>query len=117
MVKLVTDNETTINLDDLARQGAKKVLMQALELEVEDFIQANKHEIDENGHRRVVRNGRAQSRSLTFSGGTIDIEAPRVNDRRAGKKFSSEILPTYLRKSPKIESLMPILYLLSLIHI
>jgi len=111
MVKLVTDNETTINLDELARQGARKVLMQALELEVEEFIQTHKNEVDENGHRKVVRNGKGQSRSLTLSSGAIDIEAPRVNDKRVGKKFTSEILPTYLRKSPKIESLMPILYL------
>jgi len=111
MVKLVTDNETTINLDEFARLGAKKMLMQALEHEVSEFIESHQHIIDDNGHRMVVRNGKAQKRSLTLSSGTIDIETPRVNDRRQGQSYRSQILPTYLRKSPKIESLIPILYL------
>lgn len=111
MVKLVTGNETTINLDDIARQGAKRMLIQALEQEVEEFIEGNKNEVDENGHRLVVRHGKGKTRNVTLSSGAVDIEAPRVKDKRSGSKFASTILPPYLRKSPKIESLLPALYL------
>jgi transposase-like protein len=59
----------------------------------------------------VVRHGKAQSRKVTLGSGTIDVEAPRVRDRRAGESFASSILPAYMRKSPKVENLLPILYL------
>ena len=111
MVKLLTGNETTINLDDIARQGAKRMLEQALEQEVLDFIELNKSEVDDNGHRLVVRHGKGESRNITMSSGAVNIKAPRVKDRRLGSKFTSTILPPYLRKSPKIESLLPALYL------
>ena len=111
MLKLVTDESLKYNLDEIVRLGAKKMLMEALEAEVSEVIDKYKDSVDENGKRLVVRNGKSKSRSVTLGCGTVGIKAPRVNDRREGGKFTSWILPPYLRKSPKIESLIPILYL------
>jgi transposase-like protein len=100
-----------LSLDEIAREGARRLLVQALNLEVEEYIQQNKSKVDENGRCLVVRNGVSQPRKVTFGSGTVEIQAPRINDRREGEKFYSSILPPYLRKSPKVESLLPILYL------
>ena len=100
-----------LTLDEIAREGARRMLVQALNLEVEQYIQSHKNEVDENGKRLVVRNGVSKPRTITMGSGTVEIEAPRVNDRREGERFFSSILPPYLRKSPKVESLLPILYL------
>lgn len=116
MLKLVTPKDVgrkdfELSLDEIAREGARRMLEKALNLEVEEYIAQNKNEIDETGNRLVVRNGFGKSRKITTGAGTIEVAAPRVNDQREGKKFSSFILPPYLRKSPKVESLLPILYL------
>ncbi len=116
MLKVVSPKNDTrkdfeLNLDEIAREGARRLLHQALQLEVEEYIQQNSKELDEQGHRLVVRNGLSKPRTVTLGGGSIDVSAPRVDDRREGKKFLSAILPPYLRKSPKVESLLPVLYL------
>lgn len=113
MLKLVTTTnpENHQTLDELARAGARAMIAQALVLEANEYIHRHKALVDDNGHRLVVRNGVAHERSLTVGSGTVKLRAPRVNDRRDGEKFNSSILPAYVRKSPKIESLLPILYL------
>jgi len=116
MIKLVTPEtdpgkETLQTLDEIARQGAKRMLAEALELEVAEYLTSNKESRDESGHRMVVGNGRGKARKVLLGSGEIEIEAPRVNDKRMGEKFSSIILPAYLRKSPNVESVLPILYL------
>ena len=98
-------------LDEIVHKGAVKMLQAALEKEVADYIERHKSETDENGHRQVVRNGKSKSRSVTLSSGTAEVQAPRVNDKRKGEKFESSILPPYVRRSPKVESLLPVLYL------
>jgi len=100
-----------LSLDEIAREGARRLLIQALDLEVEDYINRHVAEVDDDGRRLVVRNGVGRSRSITMGSGAVDVQAPRVDDRREGEKFFSSILPPYLRKSPKVESLLPILYL------
>jgi transposase-like protein len=100
-----------LSLDEIAREGARRLLHQALQLEVEEYIQQNTGDLDESGHRLVVRNGVSKARAVTLGSGTIEVKAPRVDDRRDGEKFLSAILPPYLRKSPKVESLLPVLYL------
>lgn len=110
-IKAEPRKDFELSLDEIAREGARRMLAQALSLEVEDYIEKFKDEVDEQGHRLVVRNGLGRSRSVTMGSGTVDIQAPRVDDRREGEKFCSQVLPPYLRKSPKIESLLPILYL------
>ena len=111
MLEVVSDQSEEFNLDELVRQGARRMLVQALELEVEDYIQSHKEERDERGHRLITRNGRHKSRTVTTTAGAVEIKAPRVNDKRDGHKFISAVLPPYLRKSPKVESLLPVLYL------
>ena len=87
------------------------MIAKALVLEANDYIARHKELTDGEGHRLVVRNGVAAARSVTVGSGSIKLSAPRVNDRRDGEKFSSYILPPYVRKSPKVENLLPILYL------
>ena len=116
MLKLVDSSRdendiVSLSLDELARLGAKKLLAEALQLEVTEYIEANGSAVDEDGHRLVVRNGQARERRVTTGAGTIAVKAPRVDDRRAGQKFSSSILPPYLRKSANVESVLPALYL------
>ena len=111
MLKLITEEDSKFNLDNMIRVGVQKMLITALEAEVESYIDSFKDVVDENGHRTVVRNGKSKSRQVTTSAGVVEVEAPRVNDKRYGEKFISKILPPYLRKSAKVESLIPALYL------
>jgi transposase-like protein len=87
------------------------MLHRALEIEVEDYIQRHAHEIDEAGRKKVVRNSKSKARTVTTMAGSVEVRAPRVNDKREGEKFVSALLPPSLRKTPKIESLLPVLYL------
>lgn len=102
-------------LDRLAREGARRMLAEALEAEVAAYIEQFRQERDEQGRALVVRNGRASTRQVTVGAGTISIEAPRVNDKRViegeRQKFTSQILPPYLRKSKAVAELLPALYL------
>jgi putative transposase len=111
MLKVVSSERPEFNLDEMIRQGVKKMLASALEAEVTEYIENFSSEVDENGHRRVVRNGHSKPRKLTTTAGNVDIRAPRINDKRAGKKFISKVLPPYLRSSAKVENLIPVLYL------
>jgi putative transposase len=101
--------ETT--LDELARKGARRMIAEALELEVEEYIDRMRDLRDEEGHAQVVRNGRAQERTITLGAGAIEIRAPRVHDRRPEHRFTSKILPPYMRRSPRLEEALPVLYL------
>jgi putative transposase len=80
-------------------------------LEVEAYIAKLRHLRDEQGHALVVRNGKGQERTLTLGVGPIELQAPRVNDQRPRQRFSSRILPPYMRRSPRLEEVLPILYL------
>jgi transposase-like protein len=107
----VRPEELRLSLDEIAREGARRMLIDALQAEVTDYIDQHKDLRDEEGHRLVVRHGKAQARTLTVGAGTIGLQAPRVKDRRPGERFTSQILPAYMRKSPKVENLLPVLYL------
>ena len=102
-------------LDRLAREGALKMLEQALESEVESYLERHRDTRGVDGHALVVRNGRAQTRTVVVGSGVLDVRAPRVNDKRIiggeRQKFVSEILPPYLRKSQSVSELLPALYL------
>jgi transposase-like protein len=91
------------------------MLEQALEAEVDDYIERFRSLRDSGGRALVVRNGRAQARTVVVGAGVLDVRAPRVNDKRVvggeRQKFTSEILPPYLRKSQSISELLPALYL------
>lgn len=104
------------SLDELAREGARRMLVQALEAEVATYLERHAEDRDGRGHALVVRNGHARQRKVTLGAGTIEIQAPRVNDRRRDargerQRFTSSILPPYMRRSPKVAEVLPILYL------
>src|SRR6266487_1827051 len=95
----------TLGLDQLAREGARRMLQVALELEVAEYVERFRDARDERGWAQVVRNGPAREREVTLGSGTVAVRAPRVNDRRVldgeRQRFSSRILPPYVRRSPR----------------
>ena len=103
-------------LDEIARAGARRMLMAALDAEAADYVERHRHERDESGRALVVHNGKGQARKLTLGAGTVELKTPRVNDRRCDeqgqrRRFTSRLLPPYMRRSPKVAEVLPILYL------
>ena len=102
-------------LDELAREGARRMIEVALQVEVEEYVSRHRRERDAAGHAVVVRNGTARPRTVTTGVGPIPVAAPRVNDRRVvegqRQRFTSLILPPYLRRSPRLAGVLPLLYL------
>ncbi len=98
-------------LETILRQGARKLLQQAIEAEVAEYITKHQEELDERGRRLVARNGHLPERSLQTGMGPVPVKQPRVRDRREGQLFSSAILPRYVRRAPSIEAVIPTLYL------
>lgn len=104
-------------LDEIVREGARTMLAAALQAEVADYIARHAGDVDENGHRLVVRNGYHAEREVVTSAGAVAVKAPRVNDRRTDpdtgerKRFSSAILPAWARKSSQVSEVLPLLYL------
>jgi putative transposase len=121
MLSVVADEqvraELRMDLDELAREGARRMLAAALEAEVDDYLVACAAERDEGGRRLVVRNGHARQRVVTTAAGAVAVRAPRVDDRRVDPvtgervRFRSVILPPWCRKSPKVAEVLPLLYL------
>jgi transposase-like protein len=96
------------------REGAQKMLASAIEAEVAEYLAARAHLTDAAGRRCVVRNGHLPTRSILTGVGAVEVTAPRVHDRRppeSREKFTSKLLPPYLRKAKSIEELIPWLYL------
>ena len=112
-----TGAELRLDLDGLAREGARRMLAAALEAEVDAYLAAFAGERDEGGRRLVVRNGHARQREILTAAGAIQVQAPRVDDRRVDPvtgqraRFRSVILPPWCRKSPKVAEVLPLLYL------
>jgi transposase-like protein len=103
-------------LDEVLREGARQMLLAAIETEVNDYIEKHQQERDGNGHCLVVRNGRGKERGITTPMGELRLRVPRVNDKRRDedgrrRRFTSAILPPYLRKTRSVEELIPWLYL------
>jgi transposase-like protein len=104
-------------IDEIVRDGARRMLAEALQAEVDAYIAQFTGERDENGRRLVVRNGSHQPREVLTSAGAVEVVAPRVNDRRIDPdtgqraRFASAILPAWCRKTPKITEVLPLLYL------
>lgn len=104
-------------IDEIVREGARRMLAAALEAEVNQYIAELAAETDERGRRLVVRNGHHRPRTVVTAAGPVEVTAPRVNDRRVDeatgkrKRFSSKILAPWCRKSPKISEVLPLLYL------
>jgi transposase-like protein len=121
MLRVVTDESTREEpasaLDEICREGARRMLAAALEIEADNYIAELVGELDEQGHRLVTRNGHARPRTITTAAGPVRIDAPRVNDRRLDpdtgdkEQFRSSIVPPWARKSPKVAEVLPLLYL------
>ncbi|WP_318219416.1 IS256 family transposase [Streptomyces sp. SCL15-6] len=120
MLSVVNKDGTTQSgslMDDIVREGARRMLAAALEAEVNQYIAELASERDEAGRRLVVRNGHHRERTVATAAGPITVKAPRVNDKRVDgetgerKRFSSKILAPWCRKSPKISEVLPLLYL------
>jgi putative transposase len=120
MLSVVNEDGTTESgslIDEIVREGARRMLAAALEAEVDQYIAELAAERDGRGHRLVVRNGHHRPRTVVTAAGPVEVAAPRVNDRRVDeatgerKRFSSRILAPWCRKSPKISEVLPLLYL------
>lgn len=101
-------------LSDILHKGAQELLAAALEAEVAEYLQRFEHVRDETGKRAVVRNGHKPERTIVSGIGPIQVCQPRVEDRRAEgerERFSSAILPPYLRRTKNVDELLPWLYL------
>ena len=121
MLSVITDtqadDELRVDLDEIVREGARRMLATALEAEVDAYLAAHTAERDERGRRLVVRNGHARQCQVVTAAGAVAVRAPRVNDRctdpATGERvrFRSQILPPWCRKSPKVAEVLPLLYL------
>ncbi len=104
-------------LDEIVRDGARAMLAAALQAEVAAYVDAHRDQVDEAGHRLVVRNGYHAEREVSTAAGAVPVRAPRVNDKRIDeqtgerRRFSSAILPAWARKSPQVAEVLPLLYL------
>lgn len=98
-------------LTEVLHAGAQQLLAQAIEVEVAEFLGRYRDHRDEAGRRRVVRNGYLPSRTIQTGIGNVPVKAPRVRDRAGEVRFTSSILPPYLRRTKTIEELLPWLYL------
>ncbi|MFG2639353.1 IS256 family transposase, partial [Streptomyces sp. NPDC048362] len=121
MLSVVNEDGTTETgcslIDEIVREGARRMLAAALEAEVDQYIAELAGQRDEVGRRLVVRNGRHRPRTVTTAARPIEVAVPRVNDKRVDemtgerKRFSSKILAPWCRKSLKISEVLPLLYL------
>src|ERR1039458_1594828 len=105
--------EGQLNLEQLLRQGAQRMLQKAIENEVQEFVAAHGELRTQEDRQAVVRNGSLPAPQILNCLGALELQQPRVRDRRSADKvrFSSQILPKYLRRAPSIDALIPALYL------
>lgn len=113
---LFSENYHTLNsfnnaLEETLREGARKLLQQAIEKEVDEYLEKTKHIKQPDNTRSVVRNGYLPRRNIQTGIGSLEVKQPRVRDRREDHRFTSAILPKYARKTPSIEAVIPTLYL------
>jgi transposase-like protein len=121
MLRVVADeparDELAAELDEIVREGARRMLAAALEVEVAAYVAGFADQVGADGRRLVVRNGHARPRPVTTSAGAVEVAAPRVNDKRVDPgtgeraRFRSVILPPWCRRSPKVAEVLPLLYL------
>ena len=102
-------------LDEMVRQGVQRIISQALEAELEDWLAARRHLRDEKQRALVTRNGHHRARVIQTASGPVSIAAPRAHDHRGAEqgreKYLSKLLPPYLRRTASLDALIPALYL------
>ena len=114
VVKFRANFESRSPLDELIREGARRMLQAAIDAEVDDFLAKHSGRRDEQGRRLVVRNGSLPEREILTGAGKLPVRQPRVRDRSSGDDrvwFSPQVLPPYLKRTNSIEELIPWLYL------
>ncbi len=109
-------SEIRDELTEVLRRGAQRMLVDAIEAEVDEYVEERAHLRDEKRQRLVVRNGHQPEREILSPIGRLQVRRPRVDDRRFDEegnriRFTSAILPPYLRKTKNLEELVPWLYL------
>jgi transposase-like protein len=104
--------EMGLTLEDIARQGAREMIRQAIEAEVHVFTASYAHMVTAEGQQAVVRNGYLPARDIQTAAGPINVQVPKVRDRLgSGLKFNSALVPPFVRRTPQISAALPWLYL------
>lgn len=104
-------------LTELAREGARRMLAEALKAEADVFVAGFADERLEDGRQRIVRHGFGPERQIQTGIGALDVQRPKVRDRKAAAdpaakvRFTSNILPEWARRSVSLDALLPVLYL------
>jgi transposase-like protein len=98
-------------LEECLRRGARTMLQQAIDNEVSEYVRAHAGALGEDGRRLVVRNGYLPERDLVTGIGPVAVRQPRIRDGRPGERFTSKILPPFMRRIPSVDALIPVLYL------
>jgi putative transposase len=101
-------------LTGVIRDGARKLIEQAIEAELTALMTAFAEDKLEDGRARLVRHGHLPEREVLTGVGPVPVKVPRVRDRSTGTDkitFTPSILPRYLRKAKSVEELLPWLYL------
>jgi putative transposase len=95
------------DLDAIVREDARRMLLSALHAEVDEYVATHAGERDAAGKALVVRNGVGQERTVVTAAGPLQVQAPRVDDRREGHRFTSAILPPWARRHLQIRPSSP----------
>jgi len=115
VTELIQPGEFKDHLTEVLRQGARNLVLQAVEAEFAAFLQSHEGECLEDGRKRVVRHGHLPERKVMTGIGAVAVKVPRSRDRRVEDKdpirFTSQLLPPYMRRSKSIEEAIPYLYL------
>ena len=116
VIELIQPGEFKDHLTEVLRQGAQALVLQAVEAEFAAFLESHSDEKLEDGRRRVVRHGHLPERKIVTGIGAVPVKVPRARDRKKGAaedpiRFTSKLLPPYVRRSKSIEMALPYLYL------
>lgn len=114
--ELIQPGEFKDHLTEILRQGARKLVIEAVEAEFASFLESHATKELESGHKRIVRHGHLPERNVITGIGSIPVKVPRSRDRKTSNKentikFTSQLLPPYVRRSKSIEVAIPYLYL------
>ena len=106
------EEQVTDPLTELLRSGARELIAQAVEAELQVLLEQHAEHRLPDGRKAVVRNGYLPERTVQTGIGNVEIKVPKVRDRSgSGVRFNSALLPPYLKRARSVEELLPWLYL------
>lgn len=117
IIELIQPGEFKDHLTEVLGQGARSLVLQAVEAEFATFLESHSHKKLDDGRKRVVRHGHLPERKVVTGIGAISVKVPRARDRKKSAtedetvRFVSQLLPPYVRRSKSIEMAVPYLYL------